>query len=158
MVYIHVAADWADIFDTPTKQEKTYLKPRCTPFPGNMSFNPETVAKRWAPVWAWMCPWSHWPTTQQQITETQRKQYSSLKLKSCFNILFSLYIDWYKTFQSLHKDFIISFLLYSPKLGSSLKATIVCLYELYVIIQYMRLQDWYMMLLSLYIIIQKLRF
>ncbi len=44
------AADWADIFDTPTKQEKTYLKPHCTPFPGNMSFNPETVAKRWAPV------------------------------------------------------------------------------------------------------------
>ncbi len=26
MVYIHVAADWADIFDTPTKQEKTYLQ------------------------------------------------------------------------------------------------------------------------------------
>ncbi len=33
-------------------------KPRCTPFPGNMSFNLETVAKRWAPVWAWTCPWS----------------------------------------------------------------------------------------------------
>ncbi len=46
MVYTHVAADWADISDTPTKQEKTYLKPRCTPFPGNMSFNPKTVAKR----------------------------------------------------------------------------------------------------------------
>ncbi len=46
--FIHVAADWADIFDTHTKQEKTYFKPCCTPFPGNMSFNPETVAKRWA--------------------------------------------------------------------------------------------------------------
>ncbi len=43
-------------FDTPTKQEKTYLKPHCTPFPGNMSFNPETVAKCWAPVCAWTCP------------------------------------------------------------------------------------------------------
>ncbi len=31
MVYIHVVADWADIFDTPTKQEKRYLKPHCTP-------------------------------------------------------------------------------------------------------------------------------
>ncbi len=31
-LYTHVAADWADIFDTPTKQEKTYLKPPCTPF------------------------------------------------------------------------------------------------------------------------------
>ncbi len=31
MIYIHVAADWADISGTPTKQEKTYLKPRCTP-------------------------------------------------------------------------------------------------------------------------------
>ncbi len=41
-------------FDTPTKQEKMYLKPCCTPFPGNMSFNLETVAKRW--VWAWTCP------------------------------------------------------------------------------------------------------
>ncbi len=50
VVYIHVAADWADIFDTPTKQEKTYLKQRCTPFSGNMLFNPETVAKRCAPV------------------------------------------------------------------------------------------------------------
>ncbi len=47
---LHVAADWADIFDTLTKQEKTYLKPHCTPFPGNMSFNPETVAKRCAHV------------------------------------------------------------------------------------------------------------
>ncbi len=36
---------FADIFDTPTKQEKTYLKPHCTPFPGNMSFNPETIEK-----------------------------------------------------------------------------------------------------------------
>ncbi len=44
-ICLHVAAD-----------EKTYLKPRCTPFPGNMSFNPETVAKRWAPVWTWTCP------------------------------------------------------------------------------------------------------
>ncbi len=32
-VYIHVA----DVFDT--QKEKTYLKARCTPFPGNMSFN-----------------------------------------------------------------------------------------------------------------------
>ncbi len=24
---MHVAADWADIVDTPTKQENTYLKP-----------------------------------------------------------------------------------------------------------------------------------
>ncbi len=32
---LHVAAD-----------EKTYLKSRCTPFPGNMSFNPETIAKQ----------------------------------------------------------------------------------------------------------------
>ncbi len=48
--FIHVDADWADIFETPTKQEKTYLKPRSTPLPGNMWFNPETVAKRWAPV------------------------------------------------------------------------------------------------------------
>ncbi len=47
---VYVAADWADIFDTPTKQEKTYLKPHCTPFAGNMPFNPETVAKRCAPV------------------------------------------------------------------------------------------------------------
>ncbi len=54
--YIHVASDWADIFDRHTKQEKTYLKPRCTPFPENMSFNPETVAKCWATVWAWVCP------------------------------------------------------------------------------------------------------
>ncbi len=52
VVYLHVAADWADIFDTPTKQEKTYLKPRCTPFPGNMSFNPETIAKCCA-TWPW---------------------------------------------------------------------------------------------------------
>ncbi len=48
-------------FDTTTKQEKTYLKPRCTPFPGNMSFNPETVAKHWAPVWAWT-----WPSSAKQ--------------------------------------------------------------------------------------------
>ncbi len=27
---VHVAADWADIFDPPNKLEKTYLKPRCT--------------------------------------------------------------------------------------------------------------------------------
>ncbi len=33
---LYVAADWADISDTPTKQEKTYLKPCCTQFPGNM--------------------------------------------------------------------------------------------------------------------------
>ncbi len=46
----------ADIFDTPSKQEKTYLKPHCTPFPGNMSFNPETVEKHCAPVWALMSP------------------------------------------------------------------------------------------------------
>ncbi len=50
VVYTHVAADWADIFDPPNKQDQTYLKPRCTPFPGNMSFNPETVAKLSAPV------------------------------------------------------------------------------------------------------------
>ncbi len=25
---------------------RKHLKPRCTPFPGNMSFNPETIAKR----------------------------------------------------------------------------------------------------------------
>ncbi len=31
VVYIHVATDWADIFETPTIQEKTYLKPCCTP-------------------------------------------------------------------------------------------------------------------------------
>ncbi len=30
VVYIHVAADWADIFDTSTKQEKTYIKPSST--------------------------------------------------------------------------------------------------------------------------------
>ncbi len=30
---------WDDIFDTPTKQLKMHLKPFCTPFPGNMSFN-----------------------------------------------------------------------------------------------------------------------
>ncbi len=55
---MHVAPDWADIYDTPTKQEKTYLKPCCIPFPVNMSFNPETAAKRWARVWAWTCPWT----------------------------------------------------------------------------------------------------
>ncbi len=45
----HVAADWAEISDTPTKQEKTHLKPRCTPFPGNMLFSSANVAKHRAP-------------------------------------------------------------------------------------------------------------
>ncbi len=45
-IYMLLHADWADIFDTPIKQEKTYLKPRFIPFPGNMSFNPESVANR----------------------------------------------------------------------------------------------------------------
>ncbi len=45
--FIHMLLLIGLTFDTPTKQEKTYLKPRCTPFSGNMSFNPETVAKRW---------------------------------------------------------------------------------------------------------------
>ncbi len=43
----------------PPNKRKRISNPvahRCTPFPGNMSFNPETVAKRWAPVWAWTWP------------------------------------------------------------------------------------------------------
>ncbi len=47
-MYIQLAADWVDIFGTSTKQEKIYLKPRCTPFPGNMLINPENVATRCA--------------------------------------------------------------------------------------------------------------
>ncbi len=60
-------------FYTPTKQEKTYLKPRCTPhrctpFPENMSFNLETVAKRWA-VWTWNS--AHTKTkTETVLTQT----------------------------------------------------------------------------------------
>ncbi len=37
----------------PPNKRKRISNPvahRCTPFPGNMSFNPETVAKHWAPV------------------------------------------------------------------------------------------------------------
>ncbi len=44
----------------PPNKRKRISNPvahRCPPFPGNMSFNPETVAKRWAPVWAWTYPW-----------------------------------------------------------------------------------------------------
>ncbi len=68
-----VAADWADISDTLTKQEKTHLKPRCTPFPGNMSLNPKTVAKRWAPVWTWT-----WPSSHLKFTE-KRKIWNALR-------------------------------------------------------------------------------
>ncbi len=57
----------------PPNKRKRISNPvvqRCTPFPGNMSFNPKTVAKRWAPVWAWTCPRS--PLGPQMIPLAQR--------------------------------------------------------------------------------------
>ncbi len=43
---LSVAADWADISYPQNKRK--HLKPRCTPFPGNMSFNLKNIAKHWA--------------------------------------------------------------------------------------------------------------
>ncbi len=56
--FIHVAADWADIFDTPTKQEKTSqtllhtVSSKHVVQPGNRS-------KTLSAVWAWTCPSLH---------------------------------------------------------------------------------------------------
>ncbi len=46
-------------------------------------------------------------------------------------MLFSLYIDWYKTFQSLYKDFIISF--FYTLISWDRPATIVCLEVFYML-------------------------
>ncbi len=61
-------------FLTHPPQEKTYLKPRCTPL--HTVSNPETVAKRWAPVWAWTCPWdisTYTHVTKHRNTKSQYK-------------------------------------------------------------------------------------
>ncbi len=55
------------LFTHPPNKRKRISNPvshRCTPFPENMSFNPETIAKCWA-VWAWTCPRSVWLTNDR---------------------------------------------------------------------------------------------
>lgn len=43
---------WLDkTHETPTKWDKMYIKARCTPFQGNMSFNPETGSTRVLSSW-----------------------------------------------------------------------------------------------------------
>ncbi len=98
----HVAADWAEISDTPTKQEKTHLKPRCTPFPGNMLFSSATVAKHRAPGEPELAPLTK--TTPEVLIEYFKENlvptlffYSSTPLESLtWNMLYKFKIRWVK--------------------------------------------------------------